>query len=220
MHKLPNIKIEGIGSVYGGPMESISIQGIGKVKGDMEAVSFQSEGISKATGRVRAETIHNEGICRCKGDVLAKTLRNEGVLKVRGKVETGEFISDGTLFIKQSISTDIFRCIFHHYSYIKEIFGDTVEILRNDPHNPGNNGKQFHAPAWAAKLFLGIHIQENAFVSETIECTKLQADHLVARTVRAQEVALGPGCRVETVEYSRSFSAHESAVVEQVRQIR
>jgi hypothetical protein len=69
MTRQRNASIEGIGSIYGGKLDGVSINGIGKIKGDAEVGCFNINGIGKSTGKLTAETINNNGIVRLLRDI-------------------------------------------------------------------------------------------------------------------------------------------------------
>lgn len=215
MARQRNANIEGIGSIYGGKLDSVSINGIGKIKGDAEVGCFDINGIGKATGRLTAETINNNGIGRLLKDIKAKKVVNNGILKVAGNLEAEELVSEGLISIWKTANVGSLKATFIRGSYANQILGDVIEIKYGDDSQSGN----IIAPIWALKLMLGGKLIFGKFVCNTIECTSLQADNLAANTIRARDIVLGPDSEVEYLEYSNSFTAHESCIIKKAVKI-
>jgi hypothetical protein len=210
MENRRNVNIAGISSIYGGRFGSVSINGIGKIKEDIEATAFYNNGIGKVKGVIRSETIQNNGICRFQKDIHTKIVKNTGVFKLKGNLEAEEFTSCGMIYAQGNITVDKLKASFDKSSFSEGIFGDDIVIhLIND-------SKSINGPMWLLNLIFGLKLAYGKFVCNIIECTSLAADNLKVNTVRAQNVALGPGCLVELVEYYNSFSMDESSFVKKL----
>lgn len=215
MARQRNASIEGIGSIYGGKLDGVSINGIGKIKGDAEIGCFDINGIGKATGKLTTETINNNGIVRLIRDTKSKKIVNNGVFKATHNIEAEEFISDGLISIWKTATVDNFKASFMKGSYVHQLLGDLIEIKLADKLQHTN----VEGPLLIFKLVLGGKLVFNKFVCDTIECTSLKADNLVANTVRARDIVLGPNSEVEYLEYSNSFTAHESCIIKKAVKI-
>ena len=215
MTRQRNASVDGIGSIYGGKLDNVSINGIGKVKGDTEVGCFDINGIGKATRKLIADTINNNGIGRLLKDIKAKKIINNGFLKIAGNLETEELVSEGLISIWGTANVGSFKVTFIKGSYINQVLGDEVEIKYGNDSQSGN----IIAPIWIIRLMLGGKLVTGKFVCTAIECTSLQADNLIAETIRARDVVLGPNSEVKYLEYSNSFTAHESCVIKKIVKI-
>lgn len=207
MQNRRNVNIAGIGSIYGGKLGKVSINGIGKIKEDIETTAFFINGIGKIKGTLQSEEIQNNGLCTFQKDVYTKILKNTGAFYLKGNLEADELSSNGIIYIHGNLTIDKLVASFNKSSFVEGIFGDNVVI------HEINNSKSVNGPLWMFRLIFGLKLTIGKFTCNVIECTSLEADNLKANIIRAQDVVLGPGCIVELVEYYNSVSVDESSVV-------
>lgn len=203
------ISINRIGSTYGGKCKSISINGIGKIKDDFDADSFFVRGIGKVIGKSISNEIKVDGICRFKNNVIVKKFVCNGIAIVKKDMEAQEIIVNGGLYEKGSITSDIVKIYFENSSFVSNIYGDNIEIKRV-------NHKNIIIPEFLLCLFTGSRVIHGKFLCSTIECTSLYVENVYAKCIKARDVVLGPGCKVDYVEYQNNYECDKGSQVNKV----
>lgn len=191
--------IEGIGTIYGGDYETITIGGISKLKGDATAKDVIVEGLFKVKGRIICDRLKCDGVIRAFRDIEVGTMEVDGVLKARRAQIHGDKIScEGILVSTGEISADIIR--IDGICSVAALFGDKVNI-GTDENIIRSSGKIPGGFSGMTRLYFGRKIDMDYSLVDTIECTRLEAKGLKAKVVRAHEVKLQE-CVIETLDCS------------------
>jgi cytoskeletal protein CcmA (bactofilin family) len=74
--------IDGVGSLYGGSYDEVSINGVGKLKDDIKANIINVNGVFKSKGWIEAGSFISDGVSRVHNDIKVKELKVDGVLKL------------------------------------------------------------------------------------------------------------------------------------------
>ena len=230
-----SVRISGSGSAGGGVYESVSISGSGKITGDVEAEEIKISGAATIHGSARAKSFRASGSfeveggleageLRCSGSgkiagsVKVDLLRSSGALKVEGGVKTREARISGAGKFGADVEAERFRSS-GAFNIAGLLSADSVEIaLGNDCQAREIGGEQITVvQARGGRGILGINWNPRSWVlsAESIEGDDLHLEGTHARVVRGRRVKLGPGCRVESVEYSESLHIDPDAEVTQ-----
>ena len=228
-----DIRISGAGSAGGGSYQSVSISGSGKITGDVEAEeikisgaatiqgsarakSFRASGAFKVEGGLEAEELKCSGSGRIAGSVKADVFRSSGALKVEGGVNAREARTSGASKFGADVEAEHFRSS-GAFSIAGLLSADRVEIaLGGDCQAREIGGEQITVvQAGGACRVLGIkwNPKPSVLSAESIEGDNIHLECTHAHVVRGRSVKLGPGCRVESVEYSESLHIDPEAAV-------
>lgn len=185
------MKTEGIGRIYGGTYQSVVTEGMAFLLEDVQAQTIHTQGTLWARSCLQAlETLHTEGASRFGKDVKADIMRLEGMSRAKGRVMCREFIMEGRLTLEDELQADTIRITASNRCRMACLHGDAIHLQRQQ-------GKRLHT----------------AFDCQEIECTTLTASYMKCKTLRAQDVTLGPGCRIGRLEYSGELKAAPDAVI-------
>ncbi len=225
--KAGSLKISGSGTGSGGVYSEISISGSGKVTGDVEAEQIRVSGSGHFEGNVKADRFAGSGSfavdgnlqakeCKCSGAgriggaVRVAELHVSGSMKIEGSVKGGEihlsgggrfgsdveaerFRSSGSLNISGLLNADKVEIAFGDNCRVREIGGEQIIVTL------GSCG------------FLGFG--RGILQTESIEGDEIYLEATHAGVVRGKRVTIGPGCRIDHVEYSESLKIDPEAEV-------
>lgn len=228
-----NLDLSGIATASGGAYQDVKVQGIGKIHGDVECVLCDIEGVSEVIGSIKAEraTIRGkakvrgsvsadyiavegsstvEGDCRghdiqvrgktrVTGGIFAEKILVEGMMQVGGSCEAESFRSDGMFTIEELLTADKVFIRLEHHSRVKEIGGEEIRVER------GNRR--------------GMIRRTPCLTVESIEGDEIYLEHTKAKTVRGNNVTLGPSTQVDIVEYHTELKTIGNAKVGASRQL-
>lgn len=199
MNELRDLKIEGIGSSYGGEYNRVKLEGMTTIKDDLKCISFHSQGMCKCKAELIADDIRTEGTFNTKGNVKAKKIKIEGIAIFKdSSINTDEINVEGVIKCSE-LSADNVK--IEGVCRAEKIFGESIEI------NPRLGRKM--------RLFDIFNSYDISKV-KLIECTELKADGLSADTIRASRVKLGRYCEIDLVEYSETVDIHPEAKVKEL----
>ena len=237
--KRGSASISGAGVIGGGIYDRVTISGAGKVDGDLETDELQISGAGKVAGKVQARVIvasgsttftagvHAEemrvsGSARVDGQVHVKELKCSGTFKTNGGIHSEYVKVSGALHVGADVEAEIFRTSggFQIYGLLS---ADRIEIDlggRCTAREIGGEKISVRRGGWRErgilldgliKLFTGGGTAE--LRAQLIEGDAVSLEDTIAETVRGKTVEIGPGCRIENVEYSESLEVAKDAVV-------
>lgn len=199
--------IEGIGTVYGDTYDELRVEGIGKLKGDANAKIVSIEGLFKGKGRITTDKLICEGIARIFKDIKAREVRIEGVMKLRGcKLEADSLYCDGIIVCNREISADNIN--IDGICSVAKMYGDNIKI-----HYNFDNCTWQKLPVKEKslfKLYFGRDLSLDFSTVDYIECTRLEAEGLHAKSIKAHYIKLGPNCVVDNIDCDREIEVHPS----------
>ncbi len=202
MNELRDLKIEGIGSSYGGEYNRVKLEGMTTIKDNLKCISFSSQGMCKCEAELIADDIRIEGTFRSRGNIKAKKINIEGIAKFEDcSINSDEINAEGVIKCNE-LSADNIK--IEGVCRAEKVFGESIEI------NPKLGRK---------KGFFDFFNNYDISKVELIECTELKADGLSADTIRASKVKLGRYCEVNLVEYSEAIDIHPSAKIKELIKI-
>ncbi|MCR8641158.1 hypothetical protein NV379_00685 [Paenibacillus sp. N1-5-1-14] len=235
--------INGSGSSGGGVFNKVKISGSGKVSGDVECLEFRCSGSGSVIGNVKtgymnvsgsgdvdgnlvAEELKVSGSFRVDGDTFVKEASVSGHMKVDGKLTAEEMTVNGALEVKDDCSAEEFvvkggfrisgllnagkvDIQLHGDAFVKEIGCDQIEVRRNLLGG-------ISVLKMIKTLFQSFH---NELHADVIEGDDIALEYTKAKVVRGTNVIIGPGCKIDLVEYKGRYEQHDDAEVELSRMV-
>ncbi len=214
-----DLKMYGQGNASGGKYNAVSIMGEGKIDGDIECTYIKIYGEGQLNGDLKAEgTVNIKGQTRIKGNLEAEKIKLQGEIEVDGEVLVDEatltgnistngdcnaeiFTLEGGFTIKGLLNADILKINLYWPCEVQEIGGSKITIKRD------------------GKLsFLGLKNMimpggHNELKANIIEGDDVYLENTIAKVVRGDNIKLGPGCKIELVEYKKNFKQDKAADV-------
>ncbi len=237
--KQNSASISGAGIINGGTYDRVSISGAGKVTGDLSAEEIKISGAGKIQGKVEASIIAASGSAVFSQDVIAEEMKISGSARVDGRVKVKELKCSGTFKAGSGISSEYIKISGHlraegdveaeifkasggfkiagllsadrveiklgGHCEVREIGGEKIEVTRG-----GWKEKGIFLDG-LIKLFTGGGVAE--LHTTQVEGDEITLEDTTALTVRGKTVVIGPGCNIETVEYSESLNVAQGATV-------
>ncbi len=238
-----NITISGAGRIAGGSYGRVKIAGAAKVAGNLEAEEFKSAGSARIEGTLVARRFESAGAFKCMGNLETDEGEGAGSFKVEGKIKAkelklagathakaiagGYLRIGGSLEVEEDVEVDTFRITggfqiggllsadkveiqLEGACRAREIGGERIEIKRSTRTIGGLLTNTLG--------FLFRHDKVKELHTETIEGDDIYIEATMAKVVRGARIRIGPGCRVDRVEYSASLDVDpQSTVGEEVK---
>lgn len=199
------MKIEAMGAINGGKYEDIAIDGVGKIKGDIEVNRLNINGVCKCTGLLSSTEFVCDGVFDGNRNIKSKNIRVDGVMKLSaGNLEGNCLYCDGVLQTKGNVSFDIVD--INGYISAKEITGDSIKIHNNIDRNVDMEKNIFH-------FLKGNTNSKNYCTIELIEASTINIQGVKAQTVSGEDVVINKDCEVNVVNAIKSLRIHPSAIV-------
>jgi len=185
--------MSGVSKASGGTYQNVTIQGIGKVHGDIECEDCRIEGVATILGNVKAQAIRMQGRVRIQGDVSGENVNLEGQVTITGKCDAEKFVGSGVFTIAGLLNAGEISIRVYGPSHVGEIGAETIRVEKE-----------------SGRSLLG---RLKILSTETIEGDEIYLENTKAKVVRGNRVVIGAGCNIELVEYRTAFEQHESAHV-------
>ncbi|HWJ03997.1 MAG TPA: hypothetical protein VNU93_09970 [Verrucomicrobiae bacterium] len=217
--KLTDIKIMGDGSVGGGTYGTVKIMGNGrvgahvdaqliKVMGNGELRSARAKeitvaGYARFDGDVSGGEFNISGSTQVNGDIKVETITVNGDLKGKN-VEAESFVSRGVFHLETLNAGDV-KITPGGRSKVKEIGAENIDVSQ----------KGF----WGALQWFTFGVHHNELVADIIEADRIYLERTVAKSVKGNHVTIGPGCKIDLVEFKDSVQVDKDARVEKTVQV-
>jgi cytoskeletal protein CcmA (bactofilin family) len=206
------IHISGSGTIKGNILtDTVTVSGNGTLQGDVETKYINSSGNVKCSGQLRSDTVSCTGRLRSNGKIKANTVDSQGYLSAGADVEAEEFISDGSFVVAGLLNANTVGIGIDGFCMAKEIGGENISVaLKKQSHGFSPLVLPFYS------LFTGKNVEHDKLKTEIIEGTQVSIENTIAKTVRGSSIKIGPGCRIDKVEYMESFEADPSSTVREI----
>ncbi|MBC7318457.1 bactofilin [Candidatus Bipolaricaulota bacterium] len=235
-----NVTISGSGRIEGGTYGTVKIAGSGRVVGDLTAEEFKAAGSAKVEGNLRAQKFEAAGSFKCEGDLVVDEGEAAGSCKVVGRIKAkelklagsvhaksisgGYFRAGGALTVEENVEVETFR-IIGAFEIGGLLSADRVEVeLEGRARAREIGGEKILVRAGqrslgglittALSLLFG-QSSTKELSAEVIEGDEVELEATQAKLVRGGKVKIGPGCRIERVEYTESLEVAPGAVVKE-----
>lgn len=207
-----DLRINGIGSSSGGKYDIVQINGKGDISGDLECTELQINGLAHLDGNVKADTIRVSGKSDFRGDVSGRRIIVDGMSDIAGAVKVETVENRGVIKIAKDCGSEVFssqggftvggllnagKVDISIYAQCKarEIGGEDIEV---------RIGGGLSIRKFIGSLFPGLPLNP-VLITDTIEGDNVYLENTTAKTVRGQNVKIGPGCRIGVVEYKQTY---------------
>lgn len=227
-----NLRITGSGSSPGGAYEKVTVIGEGTVSGEIDCFTCKTQGTSQLSGNVKCDSFHVSGTSNVKGKLMAERIKIYGETKVTGDVKVTEAKIRGSVETKAGLFAEMID-LRGNISAKKDC---EVETLTGKGGfgvdgllNVGNLQLKMSFPSKAKEIGgEKIHIRRDRFPfginksgtleTESIEGDDIELEQTTAKIVRGNRVKVGPGCKIDLVEYKDHLEIDQDAlVIEQVQ---
>lgn len=186
-------KIYGAGAVSGGTYREVSIAGSGKIKGEITAESFSVSGSAKALDNLDVKTLKVSGSFSAEKNVNAEDIKIAGSLAVKENLSSAKAHISGSLKVGKEANVDDFF-LKSSNSEIAALHGDNVTIKRE----------------------MAIFFSKKHNLIEEIEATTIDIEYVKAKRVSGDNVTIGQGCIIDTVEYRDKITVSKEAKIDNI----
>ncbi|GAC43068.1 hypothetical protein [Paenibacillus popilliae] len=218
-----DIMISGLGSSSGGTYQRVRIDGVGDINGDLVCTSFVSNGKGNVTGNLEAGMTEARGMLTVKGNLQSVHSRIDGTARLDGHWSGDTIELNGTVTIAYDCQAECF--ISHGTFHIGGLLNaGTIDVKMVGGCRAWEIGceriqvRRSAALSLFNKLFSSF-INRPPLEADTIEGDIVDLEYTRARVVRGNHVKIGPGCRIDHVEYRQSVQLHEEAQVNSHRKL-
>jgi len=219
-----DLKIDGSGSAPGGTYDTVRINGIGKINGDVNCRMFRINGTGTVAGNLDTEDGKINGTGTIEGSVRAKRFKMIGSSHIRGGI-TGENLNvTGSATFGKTVDVQHIK--------LEGIAKINADVKAETFHSEGSFELQgllnadeitialYHAGSKAGEIGCGkinvsmansgFNILKSIFTLgqynpildvETIEGDDINLEYTSAKVVRGTNITIGRGCEIGLVEY-------------------
>jgi cytoskeletal protein CcmA (bactofilin family) len=219
---MKTLKLSGKGESAGGVYDEVAVSGSGRIGGDLEAATVNIAGSCMMEGAVKAGTFAAAGAFEVGRDLEAKTLCGSGTGEIGGDIRaetlkfSGRLMAGGTLKAREATFSGFAECggnleadqlqLSGAFDVGGSVSGQRIQIALAGR----SRASEIVAPeiavrraSWRWRMLEFAWRQSSALLTaETIEGDDIHLEATRAGTVRGRQVTIGPGCRIEVVEYS------------------
>ncbi|MCM1989717.1 polymer-forming cytoskeletal protein [Oceanirhabdus seepicola] len=232
-----DLKVFGSGDNTGGVYRDISIMGSGDINGDVECRSYRVMGSGDLKGNLKSEIIKINGSGDIDGDVYGidvsingsgdisgnikcSSLKIAGSSDIGGDVEGTEVGIYGSCDIDGNCECEIFNGK-GAFTVGGELIADEVniEVIRNCEVGSIGAGRVIVRGAGtegfkSLAFFRGKGSRK--FECDVIEGDEIYLEKTEANTIRGKNIVIGPGCEIESIEYSDQIQIDDDSKVEKI----
>ncbi len=196
--------VSGTGSVDGDLETSDGkINGSGTIEGDVKADKFKISGTGKVTGSVTGNEFAVSGSGTIGKNVQVQKVKIEGHTKIGEDCTAESFTSDGAFEIGGLLNADeINISLLGFKSKAREIGGGRIKITLGPSHGLA-----------VIKTIISMGLLNPTLEAEIIEGDEIMLENTTAKVVRGNNVMIGPGCDIGTVEYKGNYVRNGDARV-------
>jgi len=216
----PDLKINGVGQASGGTYREVRIDGVSRLKGDIECEKLRLNGMATAQGTIRARELECDGKLNAVRLLEAGNAVLNGMIKVKGEFRGEKVELNGYIVVQGDLSAESFHgrgCVevggllnagevdltAEGRCTAREIGGESIRIRR------GTGGSRWRTMwSWAIPKLTAIT------EADTIEGDRIDLEHTTASVVRGSVVHVGRGCKIGRVEYTEELKVHPEAKVD------
>lgn len=210
MSELMDQYLIGMPKVGSGEYKNLSTFGVSNLSGKLTAARLLSVGINHIMGKVDCElmeligvtrlkeklkvhTIKNVGRCRADNTITAHSIENIGFLKADDGVEVESFKSIGGFKVNGLLNAERINVDINLPCFAEEIGGECIRVKFRNVLLKRNLMNRL--------IFLNLNFKRPALICNLIEGTDISLEHTNVELVRGKKIEIGPGCRIEQIEY-------------------
>lgn len=235
---MSDLLINGYGNFSGGEFQKVRINGLGKVKGDLDCHLFITNGDSVVEGSMQTQSVKISGSSAIEGKLKADETKVNGQLTTEGHMQTKNITLNGSAQVKGKLIADqadirgaltVEEDLEAESVFIKGIFnikgllnaGNVrVELLGNAKAKEiGGEKIVVKKNSFALNKWLKSFFADKSLQADVIEGDEIELEYTHAKIVRGRNVKIGPGCKVDVVEYQDTFEQDDQAEVKEAKQV-
>ncbi len=203
--KSNRVKLAGACKIIGAvTAQELDAAGAWKLSGDVQSEIFKAAGAGKVEGSLHAQEFSNAGTIKIAKNLKAQRAKFSGVFAAEGDVEASELRGRGAFRIEGLLAADQLELELSERSWAREIGGERITVRKRDSF-------------WGwLKRFWG---SEPRLASDLIEADEISLEATSAKIVRGKRVTIGPGCRIDRIEYAESLQIDPKSVVKEQVQV-
>ena len=230
-----SLRVSGSCHIPGGHYDTVQGSGSIRIEGNVTANTFHTSGSIRGHGALKTKTFRASGSTRLQGSVevgegscsgsfhvdgglrvlsqltlsgssqisgglAGEKVRGSGALSIGEEVSLEEITWSGSVRCPGLISADWIDLNVQGRSEVGELAGAKIRVATD------NAGNIFRWLSFGGSTNAGLTVAEVSGDEVTLEVTE-------AQVVRGDRVVIGPGCRIDRVEYRQSLEIHPSSVV-------
>ncbi len=185
--------------------KSGSINGEAIVKGGIESNFMSINGQLDIDGDANIREVKIRGTIKSNGSMISDKIDLLGNIDVKHDCNSETFISKGIFVIGGLLNANSIDINLFGKCQVKEIGGETIKIKRIQK-------ALFNR---VLKYISQNFDFEGQLVTDTIEGDDIYIEYTTAKTVRGNNVTIGPGCEIGLVEYKNSFEQDKSSQIKE-----
>lgn len=220
-------QIEGIQSMKGGEFDSVYIEGILTINGDIVTNKMNVEGVSTVKGKVKAAYLHVEGVTSINDDIVSNDVDVEGVMNLSGnlkagsldiqgmirsrgnKIEAEKITCEGVLNFDGEISADVVNV--DGIIRANEICGDQISV-------ESASIEPYHWLKKGLRSLVGLEDERKDSFSkiDLIEGTTVKLRNVRAKEVNGHDITIGEKCFIDKVDCDGTLCVSRSATIGEI----
>jgi hypothetical protein len=225
-----DLKLQGVQTSSGGTYDSVKIDGICTVNGDLDGQRIDVDGVTTFNGNLSGGVFDCDGTTTVNGNLALEGMTCDGVVSVNGTVALGHMECGGVLTISETLRAQTIGI-----NGVVTVRGSRVEADKVVCRGALNVDGELNAEIVDADGFIKareivgervvIQSHTNGFVTllrwfkpdagsfDFIEATEVDLRKVRAKVVHGHTVTLGKNCNIETVDCSGTLHIDPSAKV-------
>ena len=211
-----NVTIMGESFLSGGGYGKVKIMGSAWAQEDLEAEKIKVYGTAEFRG-LKAGEVKVAGTVRFEGPLNVKVLDIAGSAEALATIKAQEINLYGSLTAKAEVSAE--RFVAKGTFELTSLNANDVNIELAEICSVGEIGAEnvrVRPISMFSLSFFGA--KDKTLRADTIEADHIELSNTVARTVKGNQVIIGPRCDIGTVEYRDSIKVDpRSTVKKQVK---
>ncbi|WP_163195508.1 cell shape determination protein CcmA [Clostridium thermarum] len=212
-----------VGNISSG---EISTSGMCKVSGNVEATLVKTSGTNHVGGNIKVEELRTSGTSKIGGDVQAGIIDISGSVSIGGNVHAENIVVSGLITIGGDCESERFETS-GDFRIGGLLNAGTIKVRISGKSNVREiGGEKIEVQRLKHRGFMGIErIIKNLFnIEAKLNCESIEGDEIFledtsARIVRGNNITIGRGCEIDTVEYTGTLNTIEDAIVKNVRML-
>jgi cytoskeletal protein CcmA (bactofilin family) len=213
-----DLVLSGIGNSTGGRFRYASIDGKGRIDGDLQCEALRMNGLSRVDGHVKARTVDVNGMSSFLGDVIAGHIRLNGKVRIHRHLKGEDIEIFGSVRIDGDCEAE--RLALHGNATVQRtINAETIDIRMQGAYRTTEIGcaslRVQPLPIGLFRQWLGVllpSVLPRLYV-DLIEGDEVELANTTAGIVRGNRITVGSGCRIGQVEYRDSCQIDDTSVV-------
>lgn len=226
---LDNLTVHGNGSFLGGNYDTIKIHGAASFVGNTTSKSISVTGSCTMNGDLHCEkmlSIHGKydlngnvtsnimklnGACEISGDAQMNISKNKGRLEIEKNFSGNQMFNKGDLSVKGNVTFETFISD-GRFRIGGLLNAEEITIL---PTFSTSTVKEIGGEEITIKIQQSIipFISKGRVETDLIEGNTIYLENTTAKVVRGQDIEIGPGCVIGTVECTGKYIVSKDATV-------